>query len=285
MIYLLYYDLLIYNKSFKKLEMTGIFDPYSIEWGIENNRNDNRNKRSYDDYDSSNEDHHQSKRRMLKNDKKGILPKYFKLENKMIYSIGTEIHFTAAITKETIETIIKKITKIIDKNHEKYQDWKQGNEKLVITYVVDSPGGCVNSILKFVDYLNLVRAKHPYVEFVSVITGLVASAGTIMCVVADKRFMTPYSHAMIHELSSGNSGKYTHFISYSKFLSSLHETLLDIYLQHTNKEKDELEDLLKTETWFNAPEYMRHGFVDEIKGFYEKPKEDNSNSESSSNSK
>jgi ATP-dependent protease ClpP protease subunit len=183
--------------------------------------------------------------------------RYEYIENKMIYSIGTEIHFTDDINKESIEKLIKEISNIIEDNED--------DEELNIVYIVDSPGGCVNSVLKFVDYLDMVRKSKPYIKFTSIITGLVASAGTIMSIVADKRLMTKHAHAMIHELSSGNSGKYTQLMSYSNFLSELHKTLLDIYLENSKKEKEEMESILNAETWFNASDYLKHGFVDEIK--------------------
>ena len=186
-------------------------------------------------------------------------PKWLKNDDTDIYVIDREIHFTAEINSDTIERIIKKITKIIHKNENKFV-----NEKLTIVYIVDSPGGCVTSILKFVDFINMVRKKHTNVEFVSIITGLVASAGTIMCMVADKRLMTKNAHAMIHELTSGNRGKYTQLKSYGVFITSLHESLLNIYLENTNLPKDEIERLLATETWFDAKTYKEHGFVHEI---------------------
>ncbi len=177
--------------------------------------------------------------------------------NNLIYAVGNEIHFTAGIDTLSIELIIKEITTIIH-NHD-------SNEKLTITYIVDSPGGCVTSVLKFVDFIRMAKTKYPCVEFVSVITGLVASAGTIMCIVADKRYMTKNSHAMIHELSAGKMGKYTHLVSHTEFLTKLHDILLDIYLERSNKKKEDLVELLKNETWFNAKQYKQFGFVDDLK--------------------
>ncbi len=189
-------------------------------------------------------------------------PRYVLEGNEMIYSIGNEIHFTSDINKDSIEQIIKEINKIIEDNSNEY---RTEDEKLTIAYIVDSPGGCVDSVLKFVDYVNLVKNKHPYVEFVSIITGLVASAGTIMCIIADKRVMTKHAHAMIHELSSGMGGKYTHLMSYAQHLENMHTALLDIYLDRSNKTKKEMEKILNTETWFSSKEYLDHGFIDEIK--------------------
>jgi len=215
--------------------------------------NTDNKKRKYAEYEDGNNSSNN-------NDTK---PKLFSDENKMIYAIDTEIHFTAPINKENIETIIKKITKIIKDNHKKYDG---GDEKLTITYIVDSPGGCVMSILKFVDFLTIVRVKYPYVEFVSVATGLIASAGTIMSVVADKRLMTKNAYAMIHELSSSTGGQYTKMLSYSKHLTSVHNKLIDIYFQNCKKmvTVDELEQLLQNETWYTAGDYLKIGLIDEI---------------------
>jgi len=86
-----------------------------------------------------------------------------------------------------------------------------------------------------------------------------------MCIVADKRYMTKNAHAMIHELSSGNMGRFTQLVSYTDFLKELHECLLNIYLEKTQKNRNELEELLKNDTWYNANDYLRNGFVDGIK--------------------
>lgn len=218
----------------------------SIYWGIDQDKNNKKRKSS-----SMSKSGDTKKTRL------------FTVENKTIYTIGTEIHFTDQINNETIEIIIKKITKLINENHKKYEDT---DEKLNITYIVDSPGGSVTAILKFVDFITLAKKKYPYVEFTSIITGCVASAGTIMCVVADKRLMTANAHSMIHELSTGNSGKYTHFMSYGIHMTQLHEALLNIYIKHGTQTKEQLETLLKTETWFTAQEYLASGFVDEVVG-------------------
>ena len=148
--------------------------------------------------------------------------------------------------------------------HDKKQGYHSSDDKLVITYIVDSPGGCVDSILKFVDFLTLARTKYPYVEFVSIITGFTASAGTIMALVADKRYMTRNASAMIHELSSGSSGMFTHLDSYMKHLKTIHDKLVTVYLDNSKMKKSQVEALLKDETWYDAKAYLKAGFVDKI---------------------
>jgi len=195
-----------------------------------------------------------------------------------IYTIGNELHFTAHIDDDTIELAIKKISSIINKNKSKLIEFSDDvnteleyeTDKFTITYIVDSPGGSVTSILKFVDFIRMIKSKYKNIEFISIVTGLVASAGTIMCVVADKRKMTKYAHAMIHELSGGTGGgvKYTHIKSHAKFVTDLHNALVDIYMSSLQKDesyKQKLEKMLTDESWFNSEEYLKNGFVHEIK--------------------
>jgi ATP-dependent protease ClpP protease subunit len=217
-------------------------ESYDINWGEENEFND--------DYETP------QKRFKVDNNKSVFV------DEKFVYTIGNEIHFTANINKISIQEIIRQMTNLIHE-HKKKSD--EEPEKLNIVYTVDSPGGSVTSILKFVDFITLAKKKYPFVEFTSIITGLTASAGTIMAIVADKRYMTKNAHAMIHELSSGNQGKYTELRSYCKFLDQLHEKLVTIYCDKTKKTKEEIEQLLKNETWFSADEYLKYGFVEEIK--------------------
>lgn len=217
-------------------------ESFDINWG--------------DDYEQTDEYEFNSKRSKVDNNKSIFV------DEKFVYTIGNEIHFTANINKISIQEIIRQMTNLIH-DHKKKSD--EEPEKLNIVYTVDSPGGSVTSILKFVDFITLAKKKYPFVEFTSIITGLTASAGTIMAIVADKRFMTKNAHAMIHELSSGNQGKYTELRSYCKFLDQLHDKLVTIYCDKTKKSREEIEGLLKNETWFSADEYLKFGFVEEIK--------------------
>lgn len=186
-------------------------------------------------------------------------------DNRMIYSIGSEIHFTAPVSEESIETLIKKFSQVISDQTKRYRGEE---EKIQITYVVDSPGGEIPAVLKFVDYMRMVKEKHTNVEFVSVITGLVASAGTIMCIVADKRMMTKNAYAMVHELSAGpgHGIKYTYIKSHADFVTKLHNTLVDIYMDKLKDRmtRDQLELLLKDESWCTAEQYKDYGFVDHV---------------------
>lgn len=222
------------------------------------------------------EDIFNNRKRQLNNDKDAL-----EIEKSLIYTVGNEIYFTYQVNDESITKIIQEITKIVYR-HKKRNGKKK---KLNITYIVDSPGGSAFSILKFYDFLNVIRKKNPNITFTSVLTGLVASAGTIMCTIADTRLMTRSAQAMIHELSSGTKGKFTELISYTKSLHDMHNKLMDIYLEKCKVTKEELEVLLSKESWFTSSEYLEKGFVDAIaEDYYEKSKDSKSDSDSDSDS-
>lgn len=182
----------------------------------------------------------------------------------LIYTTGNEIHFSYDhIDKPSVELFIKQITRLVEK---KYKG-KKTEEEVTITYVLDTPGGCATTALKFVDFISLIKEKYPNLKFVSVITGLVASAGTIMAIVADKRYMTANAHAMIHELSTGNHGRYTQLVSHGKFIVELQSKLSALYMKHNKMlSQEDLDLLLMKDSWYGAEEYKAKGFVHEIKG-------------------
>jgi ATP-dependent Clp protease, protease subunit len=176
-----------------------------------------------------------------------------------IYAIGNEIFFSSPITLESIQKIIKLIHKLVSD-----QSKKSKTEKLIVRINIDSPGGSVLSVLKYVDFINMIKKNYKNVEFISIITGLAASAGTIMALCAHKRCMTKNAYAMIHELSGGNVGKYTFLSSHMEFINKLHEKLVAFYVETTGKSEAEIKDLMKNETWFSAKEYLDMGFISEI---------------------
>jgi len=191
-----------------------------------------------------------------------------------------EVHFNAHIDNRTIVRMKKLISSIVFDNKDqlvKFDADKKipaGREKdsdVVITYIVNSPGGSVHDVLDFVDYINHLRDTFSNIKFTSIITGMVASAGTVMCIIADTRQMTRFSFAMIHELSSGLSREnYTHIMTYAEFIKNVHDTLVTIYQENRGidpkdqEKKKELENLLKDQVWMSPEKYKELGFVDEI---------------------
>jgi len=192
-----------------------------------------------------------------KQEKKVVL-----LDEHFVYTIGNEIHFTTGVNRTSIQALIKQIMEMI-MDHKKKTIGEP--DKLEIVLVIDSGGGAVNSSLKFCDFLDMCREKFPFVKFTSVISGCAASAATIMSIYCDRRVMTKHATAMIHELRSGFSDKMQEITSYYKHLTDLHNKLAEIYVKRTGLGREEIDKIMRNETWYTAEEYKKMGFVDEIK--------------------
>ncbi len=184
------------------------------------------------------------------------------LDEHFVYTIGNEIHFTTGVNRTSIQTLIKQIMELI-MEHKKKTIGEP--DKLDVVIIVDSPGGSINSVLKFCDFLDMCRTKFPFVTFTSVISGSAASAGTIMSIYCDKRYITRHATAMVHELRSGFSDKMQEITSYYKHLTDLHNKLANIYIERTKLSREEIDKIMRDETWYTAEEYKKLGFVDDVK--------------------
>lgn len=198
-----------------------------------------------------------------------------------IYVIGdTEIHFTAVVNDKHIERLKKLIAHVVLRNKKKlisasnsddFLNEDEGYTDFTITYVVNSPGGSVSSVMGLVDYIRVLKNKYKNLKFHSIATGCVASAGTIMCVVADKKTITKNTFAMIHELS-GSPGytNYTKLQSHAEYTKKLHETIVGLYLTNIGQDPNnkehvaELERKLQRESWLSAMEYTKLGFANQV---------------------
>jgi ATP-dependent protease ClpP protease subunit len=203
--------------------------------------------------------------------------------DKNIFVAGKrQIHFTADINDETILRFKKLISKIVNENKTKLvkfdpdgkvPDERKDDPPFEITYVVNSPGGSVHAILDFIDYIGTLRKAYANIKFISIITGMVASAGTLMCVIADKRQMTRFAYAMIHELSTSMAySTFTRLMTHSDLLKDIHKVIVTIYQENRKidinniVETKKLEELLLKETWMNAEQYKELGFITEVIG-------------------
>jgi ATP-dependent protease ClpP protease subunit len=189
-------------------------------------------------------------------------------EESVIRSYNNEITFASNVNAKSINDLIKIFDETINtiKTNNISSMSKMNTDKIVIVLYIDSPGGKLKDCFKFIDYIKIIKKIHN-IKLITVGMGLVASAGTLMHIVGDEKYITENSQYMIHELYSGSAGKYTECLSWIKAMKDIHEKLLNIYLTNNTKiDKEKLEALLKNESWFTSSECIEHGFVDGIYG-------------------
>jgi ATP-dependent protease ClpP protease subunit len=122
---------------------------------------------------------------------------------------------------------------------------------------INSYGGCLFSALSVVDTI-----KNSRVPIVSIVEGNAASAATMISMVCNKRYITPNSFMLIHQLSSACSGNFEalkdEFLSDTKLM----ELIYKLYRENTTMSEKEIKTVLKRDIWWTSAECIKAGLVD-----------------------
>lgn len=141
------------------------------------------------------------------------------------------------------------------------------------TIYLNTGGGYVSSAMEIASYMQMSKD----VTFKVVNTGIVASAGVIILVTADKAEAVDGSLTMIHDPTYDGWGslKAKDLKNKAVVLEKIKDSIIGVYVNKMKKMgvvKNENEDLVKTElgvmmedeTWFTADETKKLGFVNEV---------------------
>lgn len=98
----------------------------------------------------------------------------------------------------------------------------------------------------------------------SVVEGICASGGTILSTACDRRFILPNASMLIHQLRSILWGSYEELKDDMGQMDTYMTQLVAFYGDRTEWTNDEVGELLKRESWFDAKACLKHGLVDQI---------------------
>ena len=80
-----------------------------------------------------------------------------------------------------------------------------------------------------------------------------------------KRYITPNSEVMIHEVSSFNMGKIGELKINFEHSNTLNERVIKLLAHNTGKKEKQIRnDILLKDRWFTAKEALNYGLVDHI---------------------
>ena len=132
-----------------------------------------------------------------------------------------------------------------------------------IMLYINSPGGDVHSGLAVYDCINLISSP-----VTTICIGTSASMGAILFVSGKKRLMLPHSRIMIHDpsFSGGSIGgkKPAEIQTELQTLIEVKTQLCNILSERTGKTVDEIYEITKADTYFNAEEAVAFGLATEI---------------------
>ena len=124
---------------------------------------------------------------------------------------------------------------------------------------IQSYGGSLLHTFYIMDVIKTLKTPvYTYID------GFAASAATLMSVCGKRRFMTENSVMLVHQLSSGASGKFEEIKNEFSNLVEFMQIIKKTYLNHGNISSDNLDALLKQDLWLTSAKSLEYGFVDEI---------------------
>ena len=128
-----------------------------------------------------------------------------------------------------------------------------------INIYINSNGGTVTTALAINNVLKRHKAKKT-----AYIDGIAASSATILTSACDIVKMPKNALFMVHNPWTISVGDKNDFNKTIDTLDKIKETILESYIAKTGKDKEILSKLMDDETWLNAEEALKYGFIDEI---------------------
>ncbi len=168
------------------------------------------------------------------------------LESQRIYD------FTAEVGFGTVRACINTLT-----------EWRhRGDSPITVRFL--TPGGNPIAGLALFDYIRLLQGGGLKVDTVAI--GMAASMGAVLLQAGSKRYVTPSTWVMIHEISGEVEGKYSEIIDITKWQKKIQDQLLNILAERSKLSKRQIMNKWsgQKDWWMTAQEAVDLGFVDAI---------------------
>ena len=178
-----------------------------------------------------------------------------------VYTIKNHIYFKTDVTKESIDKLATEIDNLNSKmnNISKKSLLGTFTPKPIYLHITTNGG---DLLAGFFGYDKIKGSKHP---INTIIEGCVASAGSLLAMAGQNRYMTPSSHLLIHQLRTGMFGTYEELVDEKNNCHQFMSRLVSMY--HTNcngkMTKTKIKEYLKRDIFWDAKTAMSNGLVDE----------------------
>ena len=190
-------------------------------------------------------------------------PNLFGKEESPIYLDQNHLFYRTEISEESVDQVKKLMrqyyTKIIKLQANRL--FMNVSPKPLFLHIY-SPGGDVYAGLSLHDFIIQFSKTIPVH---TVVEGVAASAATMISVAGSKRYISPTSYMLIHQLSTFVGGNFEQIKDEFDNCNKLMDRIKSIYVQYTSIPKKQLTDILKHDLIFDANECKKYGLVDEIK--------------------
>jgi len=135
------------------------------------------------------------------------------------------------------------------------------NPKKEISFYINSPGGVVTSGLSIYDTMQFIRCP-----VTTLCVGQAASMGSLLLTAGakDMRFALPNARIMVHQPSGGFQGQVTDILIHAREVESLKRRLNEIYVRHTGRSYEEIEQALERDNFMTSEQARDFGLIDKV---------------------
>ena len=175
---------------------------------------------------------------------------------KKITRENNHIYFYAEVDRQNIFELIELIRKCEIDNI--ITAHKNCLDDIPIFIHISSFGGLLFDAFTAIDVIQACK-----VPVHTIIDGPTASAGTLISVVGQKRYMRPNAYMLIHQLSSSSWGKMAELEDEHENNTMLMKRIKDIYMDNASIPKKQLSEILKHDLWWDLNKCVSYGLVDE----------------------
>ncbi len=135
------------------------------------------------------------------------------------------------------------------------------NPSKEISMYINSPGGVVTSGLAIYDTMQYIKPKVS-----TVCIGQAASMGSLLLAAGEPgmRVALPNARIMVHQPSGGYQGQATDIMIHARETQKLKDRLNGIYVTHTGRSLEEVEEALERDKFMDPTEAREWGLIDDI---------------------
>jgi ATP-dependent Clp protease protease subunit len=135
------------------------------------------------------------------------------------------------------------------------------NPKKEISLYINSPGGVVTSGLAIYDTMQFIRPK-----ISTLCIGQAASMGSLLLAAGETgtRYALPNARIMVHQPSGGFQGQASDIVRHAEDIMKVKRRLNEIYVRHTGRDYDSIENTLDRDHFMSAEEARTFGIIDQV---------------------
>ena len=183
-------------------------------------------------------------------------------DNYDVYTVKNHIYFKTDVTKESIEKLATEIDTLNSKLKQLESKNSMGKftPKPIYLHITTNGGDLLAGFFGF------DRIRSSRIPIKTIIEGSVASAGSILSIAGETRYMTPNSYLLIHQLRTGIIGTYEELVDEKNNCNQFMSRLVNLYHTHCNGKltKTKIREILKRDVFWNMETAISHGLVDAV---------------------